>query len=73
MEVCYLLLFGELPSGHDLNSFEEAVKNEMICHERLKQMFRGFREDDPPMAIMTSVIGSLSTFLVDKDENKEWT
>jgi len=36
-------------------------------------MFKGFREDDPPMAIMCSVIGSLSTFLVDKDENKEWT
>ncbi len=36
MEVCYLLLFGELPSAHDLHTFEEAVKNEMICHERLK-------------------------------------
>ncbi len=69
MEVCYLLLFGELPSTHDLDSFEEAVKNEMICHERLKQkVFEVFREDDPPMAIMCSVIGSLSTFLVDKDE-----
>jgi citrate synthase len=44
----------------------------MLCHERLKQMFKGFREDDPPMAIMCSVIGSLSTFLVD-DEKTEWT
>jgi len=67
METCYLLLFGELPSLDDLNQFEEAVKTEMLCHERLKQMFKGFREDDPPMAIMCSVIGSLSTFLVDND------
>jgi citrate synthase len=33
MEVCYLLLFGELPSAHDVDMFEEAVKNEMLCHE----------------------------------------
>lgn len=45
----------------------------MLCHERLKQMFKGYREEDPPMAIMCSVIGSLSTFLVDKDEKTEWT
>jgi len=67
------LLYGELPSSHDLKCFEEALLNEMLCHEWLKQMFRGFREDDPPMAIMCSVIGSLSTFLVDKDEKAEWT
>jgi citrate synthase len=67
MECCYLLLYGELPSEHDLKVFEETVVNEMLCHERLKNMFSGFKEDDPPMAIMASVIGSLSTFLVDKD------
>ena len=35
-------------------------------------MFDGFKEDDAPMAIMCSVIGSLSTFLVEKDK-KSWT
>ena len=44
----------------------------MLCHERLKHMFDGFKEDDAPMAIMCSVIGSLSTFLVEKDK-KSWT
>jgi len=67
MEVCYLLLYGELPSEHDLYSFEEAVKTKMLCHERVKNIFSGFKEDDPPMAIMCTVIGSLSTFLVDKE------
>jgi citrate synthase len=71
MEVCYLLLYGDLPSRIDLVKFEETVKNEMLCHERLKHMFNGFKEDDPPMAIMCSIIGSLSTFLVDKDQG-EW-
>ncbi len=72
IEVCYLLLFGELPSKFDITEFEKAVLNEMLCHERLKQMFKGFKEDDPPMAIMCSVIASLSTFLIDKKNNEAW-
>jgi len=38
MEVCYLLLFGDLPSVHDLLYFEEAVKKEIVCHERIKSI-----------------------------------
>ena len=72
IEVCYLLLYGDLPSKHDLQAFEASVLQAMLCHERLKHMFDAFKEDDAPMAIMCSVIGSLSTFLVEKDK-KEWT
>ena len=70
-ETCYLLLYGELPSKDDLSSFEEALLQAMMCHERIKHMFTAFKEDDHPMAIMCSVIGSLSTFLVEKDR-KTW-
>ena len=72
MESSYLLLYGELPSAHDVFSFEETVKGKMPVHERVKNIFSGFKEDDSPMAIMCTVIGSLSTFLVDK-EVKKWT
>ena len=72
LETSYLLLYGDLPTKYDLTSFEDTVKSKMLVHERLKNIFAGFKEDDSPMAIMCTVIGSLSTFLVDKVV-KEWT
>eukprot|EP00343_Euplotes_focardii_P012045 CAMPEP_0205831276 /NCGR_PEP_ID=MMETSP0206-20130828/43603_1 /ASSEMBLY_ACC=CAM_ASM_000279 /TAXON_ID=36767 /ORGANISM="Euplotes focardii, Strain TN1" /LENGTH=313 /DNA_ID=CAMNT_0053135761 /DNA_START=1 /DNA_END=942 /DNA_ORIENTATION=- len=62
IETCFLLLYGELPTSVELEDFEERVKDEMLVHEKLKDFFKGFNQNAPPMAIMCSVIGALSSF-----------
>ncbi|CAE7588782.1 ccsA [Symbiodinium microadriaticum] len=65
MEVCYLLMFGELPSAEQKRAFECNVKNESMVHEKLISFFRGFKSDAHPMAIMVGVVGALSAFFND--------
>jgi citrate synthase len=62
MEVCYLLIYGELPSALELKTFEEIVVSEMIIHEKLIQFYKGFNYDAHPMAILCGVVGALSAF-----------
>jgi len=52
MEVCYLLMFGDLPSTIQKNSFIKKYKNEMMIHEKLISFFNGFTSDAHPMAIL---------------------
>jgi len=65
LEVCYLLLYGELPSAHDLEDFEDRVTHHTMVHEQMMNFFKGFRRDAHPMAIMTGVIGAMSAFYHD--------
>lgn len=62
IEVCYLLLYGELPDSDELISFEKAVKEEMCIHEKLIDFYRSFQQGAHPMAIMCGVVGALSAF-----------
>ena len=62
IEVCYLLLYGELPDSDELISFEKAVKDEMCIHEKLIDFYRSFQQGAHPMAIMCGVVGALSAF-----------
>ena len=62
LEVCYLLLYGELPSPAELEDFESRVTNHTMIHEQMMYLFRGFRRDAHPMAIMTGVVGAMSAF-----------
>jgi len=64
-EVCYLLLFGELPTAQQKEKFETKIKNHTMVHEQLIKFFSGFRRDAHPMAIMCGVIGALSAFYHD--------
>ncbi|MBC7478478.1 MAG: citrate (Si)-synthase, partial [Pseudorhodobacter sp.] len=50
LEVCYLLLYGELPTSDALLDFTRRVTNHTMVHEQLHQFFRGFRRDAHPMA-----------------------
>jgi citrate synthase len=50
LEVCYLLLYGELPSPAELEDFEHRVTNHTMIHEQMINFFRGFRRDAHPMA-----------------------
>ncbi|WP_039019114.1 citrate synthase [Halocynthiibacter namhaensis] len=65
LEVCYLLLYGELPSANDLEEFENRVTRHTMVHEQMMNFFRGFRRDAHPMAIMTGVVGAMSAFYHD--------
>ncbi|MEX0282499.1 MAG: citrate synthase [Arenibacterium sp.] len=68
LEVCYLLLYGELPSAAQLEEFEELVTNHTMLHEQMTYFFRGFRRDAHPMAIMVGVVGAMSAFYHDSTD-----
>ena len=68
MEVCYLLLNGELPSQGELDSFSTTITRHTMLHEQLATFYRGFRRDAHPMAIMCGVVGALSAFYHDSTD-----
>jgi citrate synthase len=65
LEVCYLLLHGELPSPLDKEKFDNLITQHTMLHEQLVHLYRGFRRDAHPMAIMVGVVGALSAFYHD--------
>ena len=68
MEVSYLLLNGELPSGDELAKFSNTITRHTMVHEQLATFYRGFRRDAHPMAIMCGVVGALSAFYHDSTD-----
>lgn len=68
LEVCYLLLYGNLPSAAQMEDFEERVTHHTMLHEQMMHFFRGFRRDAPPMAIMVGVVGAMSAFYHDSTD-----
>jgi citrate synthase len=65
LEVCYLLLNGELPTAHEIEEFELGVMRHTMLHEQLRTFYNGFRRDAHPMAVMCGVVGALSAFYHD--------
>ncbi len=65
MEVCYLLLNGQLPTPEEKEQFVSTIYKHTMVHEQLGQFYRGFRRDAHPMAIMCGVVGALSAFYHD--------
>ena len=68
LEVCYLLLYQELPVRSELEDFESRVTHHTMIHEQMMYLFRGFRRDAHPMAIMTGVVGAMSAFYHDSTD-----
>jgi citrate synthase len=68
LEVCFLLLYGELPTAAQMAEFDHAITNHTMLHEQLVLFFRGFRRDAHPMAVMCGVIGALSAFYHDSTD-----
>jgi citrate synthase len=68
LEVCYLLVYGELPNADDMEKFETRITYHTMLHEQINYFFRGFRRDSHPMAIMNGVIGALSAFYHDSTD-----
>ena len=65
LEVCYLLLNGELPTQAQKDEFVYTVTRHTMVHEQLARLFSGFRRDSHPMAVMVGVVGALSAFYHD--------
>lgn len=65
LEVCHLLMYGELPNQKQKSQFVHTVNNHTLVHEQIRNFFNGFRRDAHPMAIMVGVVGALSAFYHD--------
>ena len=68
MEVCYLLLHGELPNPTQKSEFTNSITRHTMVHEQLLNFYRGFRRDAHPMAVMVGVVGALSAFYHDSTD-----
>jgi len=65
LEVCYLLLNGELPNGGEMKNFVITISQHVMVHEQLSKFYSGFRRDAHPMAVLVGVVGALSAFYHD--------
>jgi citrate synthase len=65
LEVCYLLLNGELPNAKQKKGFDDIVMHHTMVHEQLIRLYQGFRRDSHPMAVLVGVVGALSAFYHD--------
>jgi citrate synthase len=65
IEVCYLLMYGDLPNAAQLKEFRKGVTYHTMVHEQIRRFFDGFRRDAHPMAVMCGVVGALAAFYHD--------
>src|SRR2546428_3657322 len=65
LEVCYLLLNGELQTRERKKKFDSNIMHHTMVHEQLARFYQGFRRDAHPMAVMVGVVGALSAFYHD--------
>ena len=68
LEVCYLLLNGELPTAAEYGRFTNIVTHHTMLHDQFDRFFQGFRRDAHPMAIMVGAVGALSAFYHDSTD-----
>jgi citrate synthase len=68
MEVCYLLLEGELPTAEQKSKFVFDITHHTMLHEQLLNVYRAFRRDAHPMAVMIGVVGAMSAFYHDSTD-----
>ena len=71
IETCYLVLYGELPTASQLETFDNSIRRHTMINESLKGFFAGFNYDAHPMAMLTGIVGSLSAFYHDTINNKD--
>ena len=65
LEVSYLLMHGELPNTAQRTEFTSLISGHTMLHDQLSNIFRGFRRDAHPMAVMIGIVGSMSAFYFD--------
>ncbi len=65
LQVCYLLLNGDLPDSEQYKEFRHRITHHTLVHEQINSLFKAFRRDSHPMAIMCGIAGALSAFYHD--------
>ncbi len=65
IEVCYLLIYGDLPTQDELDAFSDRVRRHTLLHEEMRRFFDGFPRDAHPMPVLSSAVSALSTFYQD--------
>lgn len=78
LEVCFLLIFGNLPSKRELKDFEQEIMSEMQVHSSMLGFYKSFQKDSHPMAMLTSIVASLSAFdhnqdFLSDEKYRKWT
>ncbi len=62
LEVCYLLIYGELPNQAQMDAYRVSINRHATVHERLNRFFSGYRSDAHPMSVMAGVMGALASY-----------
>ena len=65
IETAFLLIYGELPTAKQAEEFRAGIRDHTMIHEDMRSFYNGFPRDAHPMAILSSVVGALSTFYQD--------
>jgi citrate synthase len=65
LETAYLILFGELPAGGELDDWVREITLHTMVHENIKKLMEGFQYDAHPMGIFLAIVGALSTIYPD--------
>jgi len=68
LEVCHLLLYGELPNAEQKPAFTHLVTHHTMVNEQMQFFLRGFRRDAHPMAVLTGLVGAMSAFYHDSTD-----
>jgi len=68
-EVCFLLIYGRLPAADELAAFRARLTNHTLLHEDMKKFFEGYPPTAHPMAILSSMVSSLSAYYPEADED----
>jgi citrate synthase len=68
MDVCHLLLYGELPNAEQQQKFDRLVTTHTMVNEQMQFFLRGFRRDAHPMAVLTGLVGGMSAFYHDSTD-----
>ena len=71
LDVAYLLIYGELPSQSEAESFDLRIRRHTLLHEDLKDFFRSFPQSAHPMAVISAGVSALSTFYPDSLDPKD--
>ncbi|MEZ5312773.1 MAG: citrate synthase [Thermoanaerobaculia bacterium] len=68
-EVAYLLIHGELPGPSELEAWRDNLTRHSLIHEDMKKFFEGFSSNAHPMAILSAMVASFSTYYSDSDDD----
>ncbi len=70
VEICYLLIYGDMPSPQELDEFRHQLTYHSLIHEDMKKFFEGFPPKAHPMAVLLSMISSLSSYYPESDNGE---